>query len=264
MNKISGTIITLNNETQIETCILSLKSICDEIIVVDSLSSDSTREIAAKLGTQVIEQDFLGDGPQKAFASSFAKNDWVFSLDADERLEDDLIKFVNKLKLEDSKYDGYSFRRRNFAGKRWIKAAGFYPDKVVRLYNRKLTNYHDRTSHSFVSTQSEFKSDYHIIHHTYSSYSEWVEKINFYSTQSAKTLHSQGVKPSNIRPVTHSIFALLKKLFIKGGILQGIDGFTVAITTMFNTYMKYVKLNELYDNKKNPNQHFPKKKLNEK
>ena len=67
------------------------------------------------------------------------------------------------------------------------------------------------------------------------------------------------MKPSNIRPVTHSIFALLKKLFIKGGIFQGIDGFTVAITTMFNTYMKYIKLNELYDNKKNPNDHFPKK-----
>ena len=150
---------------------------------------------------------------------------------------------------------------RNFSGKRWIKAAGFYPDRVVRLYNKKLTNYHDRTSHSFVSTKSEFKSDYHIIHHTYSSYTGWVDKINFYSTQSAKTLHSQGVKPSNIRPVTHSIFALLKKLFIKGGIFQGIDGFTVSITTMFNTYMKYIKLNELYENKEDPEKHFPKKNL---
>ena len=259
MNKISGTIITLNNETQIETCILSLKSICDEIIVVDSLRFDSTRDIAKKLGAQVIEQDFLGDGPQKTFASTFAKNNWVFSLDADEKLEDDLVKFVKSLDLKNSKYDGYSFRRRNFAGKRWIKAAGFYPDRVVRLYNRKLTNYLDRTSHSFVSVKNEFESDCHITHHTYSSYTEWVEKINFYSTQSAKTLHSQGVKPSNIRPVTHSIFALLKKLFIKGGIFHGIDGFTVAITTMFNTYMKYIKLNELYDNKKNPNDHFPKK-----
>tara|TARA_B100000287_G_C20590900_1_gene764211 strand:- start:159 stop:944 length:786 start_codon:yes stop_codon:yes gene_type:complete len=259
MNKISGTIITLNNETQIESCILSLQSICNEIIVVDSLSLDGTREIAKKLGAQVIEQDFLGDGPQKAFASNFAKNDWVFSLDADEKLEDDLIKFVNGLDLEGSQYDGYSFRRRNFAGKKWIKAAGFYPDRVVRLYNRKLTNYHDRTSHSYVSTKNQFKSDCHITHHTYSSYTEWVDKINFYSTQSAKTLHSQGVKPSNIRPITHSFFALLKKLFIKGGIFQGIDGFTVAITTMFNTYMKYVKLNELYDNKKQPDEHFPKK-----
>ena len=117
----------------------------------------------------------------------------------------------------------------------------------------------DRTAHSFVSVKNEFEADGHITHHTYSSYTEWVEKINFYSTQSAKTLHSQGVKRSNIRPVTHSIFALLKKLFINGGIFQGIDGFTVAITTMFNTYMKYIKLNELYDNKKNPNDHFPKK-----
>ncbi|MEC9205984.1 MAG: glycosyltransferase family 2 protein [Pseudomonadota bacterium] len=259
MNNISGTIITNNEEDQIKDCILSLKKICNEIIVVDSLSSDSTVEIAKELGAQVIKQNFLGDGPQKALASSFAKNDWVFSLDADERLEDDLITFINKENLQYSKYDGYSFRRRNFSGKRWIRAAGFYPDRVVRLYNKKLTNYDDRTSHSSVLTKSEFKSDCHITHHTYSSYTEWIEKINFYSTQSAKTLHTQGVQPSNIRPITHSIFAFFKKLFFKRGIFQGIDGFTVALTTMFNTYMKYMKLNELHQEKKDPKKHFPEK-----
>ena len=264
MNNISGTIITNNEESQIEDCILSLQQICDEIIVVDSTSSDSTVEIATKLGAQVIQQSFLGDGPQKAFASSFAKNDWVFSLDADERLEEDLVEFVKKEKLENSKYDGYSFRRRNYSGKRWIKAAGFYPDRVIRLYNRKLINYDERTSHSFVSAKSEFKSNCHIAHYTYSSYTMWIEKINFYSTQSAKTLHSQGIKPSNIRPITHSIFAFFKKLLLKRGIFQGIDGFTVAITTMFNTYMKYMKLNELHEEKKDPSKHFPKKDLKRK
>ena len=225
------------------------------------MSSDSTAEIAEKLGAQVIKQNFLGDGPQKAFASSFAKNDWIFSLDADERLEDDLVEFINKENLQHSKYDGYSFCRRNFSGKRWIKAAGFYPDRVVRLYNKKLTNYDSRTSHSSVLTKFEFKSNSHITHYTYNSYAEWIEKINFYSTQSAKTLHSQGVKASNIRPITHSIFAFFKKLFLKRGIFQGIDGFTVALTTMFNTYMKYMKLNELHQEKKDPKKHFPKKEL---
>ena len=114
MKKISGTIITLNNENLITDCIISLKKVCDEIIVLDSLSVDKTTEIAKELGAKVYFQEFLGDGPQKKLASSYASNDWVFSLDADERLEDDLIEFLNSLKLGSSNYSAYSFRRRNF------------------------------------------------------------------------------------------------------------------------------------------------------
>ena len=133
MNNITGTIITLNNEHLIEDCITSLKKICNEIIVVDSLSSDKTREIAKKLGAKVFEQEFLGDGPQKKIASTFASNDWIFSLDADERLEDDLINYINSIDIKKNTFDGYSFRRRNYCGTKWIKAAGFYPDRVTRL-----------------------------------------------------------------------------------------------------------------------------------
>ena len=259
MNKISGTVITFNNEHLIEDCIQSLKKICDEVIVVDSLSTDSTRDIAENLGAKVIKQKFLGDGPQKKLASTFASNNWVFSLDADERLEPELIDYVNTINLNDAKFDGYAFRRRNYCGKNWIKSGGFYPDIVTRLYDKRLANYHNSTSHSFVTASNIKKNKFHITHYTYSSYTDWIQKINFYSSQSAKTLHTQGVKPSRIRPVTHALFALFKKLFIKGGIFQGLDGFTVAITTMFNTYMKYIKLNELYDTQADPSKHFPKK-----
>ena len=259
MSKISGTIITLNNEGVIEDCITSLKLVCDEVIVLDSLSTDSTTEIAKKMGARVFLQDFLGDGPQKKMASEYAKNDWVLSLDSDERLEPDLIAHINALDLDSETYEAYSFKRRNFCGPKWIKAASFYPDRVTRLYNKKKVNYNSSTSHAFIDVKAK-KINYHIIHYTYTSYTDWINKINFYSTQSAKTLHTQGVKKSNIRPITHSLFAFFKKLIIKGGIFQGIDGFTVALTTMFNTYMKYVKLNELYDNKADPEKHFPKVK----
>ena len=259
MNNITGTIITLNNEHLIKDCITSLKKICNEIIIVDSLSSDKTREIAKELEVKVFEQEFLGDGPQKKLASTFASNDWIFSLDADERLEDDLVDYINSIDIKKNTFDGYSFRRRNYCGSKWIKAASFYPDRVTRLYNRKLVNYNSSTSHSYVNAKSILDLNYHIQHYTYNSYKDWIDKINFYSTQSAKTLHVKGVKRSRIRPVTHSLFAFFKKLFIKGGILQGLDGFTVALTTMFNTYMKYIKLNELYDNKADPSKHFPSK-----
>ena len=259
MNRITGTIITLNNEAVIEDCILSLKNICDEIIVVDSLSNDRTIQIAKDLGARVYSQDFLGDGPQKKLAASYSTNDWIFSLDADERIEQDLIEYVNNLSLQSSDSMSYSFKRRNYCGKKWIKAASFYPDRVTRLYNKSKVNYNMNTSHAFVEAFSK-DINYHITHYTYQSYTDWIDKINFYSSQSAKTMHIQGVKRSNIRPITHSLFAFFKKLFIKGGIFQGVDGFTVALTTMFNTYMKYIKLNELYDNNIDPKKHFPKSK----
>ena len=258
MNKISGTIITLNNENLITDCILSLKKVCNEIIVLDSLSIDKTTEIAKELGAKVYYQAFLGDGPQKKLASSYTSNDWVFSLDADERLEDDLINFVKDLDLGNSNSAAYSFKRRNFCGKKWIKAASFYPDRVTRLYNKSMTNYTMSTSHAYVDSAAK-DIDCHLIHYTYSSYTDWINKINFYSSQSAKTMHIKGVKKSRIRPITHSLFAFFKKMLFKGGIFQGIDGFTVALTTMFNTYMKYIKLNELYDNNKDPSKHFPTK-----
>jgi glycosyltransferase involved in cell wall biosynthesis len=263
MNKISGTIITLNNEKLITDCIMSLKKVCNEVIVLDSLSIDKTTEIAKELGARVYFQEFLGDGPQKKLASSYASNDWVFSLDADERLEDDLIEFVNSLELKTNNYKAFSFRRRNFCGKKWIKAASFYPDRVTRLYNKSLTNYTMSTSHAYVDSPAK-SINCHLLHYTYSSYTDWINKVNFYSTTSAKTMHIAGIKRSSIRPVTHSLFSFFKKMFLKGGIFQGIDGFTVALTTMFNTYMKYIKLNELYDNNEDPSKHFPVKKSDKK
>ena len=138
MNKITGTIITLNNESLIKDCIVSLKDICDEIIVVDSLSDDKTVAIAEELGAKVYLQDFLGDGPQKILAASYSSNDLVFSLDADERLDNDLISYVKNLDLNNTDLKAFSFKRRNYCGKKWIKAASFYPDRVTRLYNKNF------------------------------------------------------------------------------------------------------------------------------
>ena len=171
MNKISGTIITFNNELLIRDCLVSLKKICDEIIVVDSLSSDDTVKIAKELGAKVYLQDFLGDGPQKRLAASYTKNKWVFSLDADERLEDDLIQNINSLNLNNTNFMSFSFKRRNFCGKKWIKAASFYPDRVIRLYNKNHTGYTLSTSHAHVDAACS-NIDSHITHYTYKSYTD--------------------------------------------------------------------------------------------
>jgi len=246
--KISGTIITLNAEKYISRAVKSLSNICDEVIVLDSESSDSTRDIAKSCGATVHIQPFLGDGAQKKEASKYTSHDWVFSLDADEYLDQDLIDFVNNTKLTDKKCDSFAFRRKNYCGDEWIKAAGFYPDYVTRLYDKTRVNYDTRHDHAAVQSQKVVKVKSHIIHNTYESMEEWIDKMNFRSTLSAKQLFDNGVKPSNIRPIARALWALFKKLIIKGGILQGKNGFKVAFTTMFNTYLKYIKLNDLYKN----------------
>jgi glycosyltransferase involved in cell wall biosynthesis len=252
MNKITGTIITLNAEKYIERAVKSLQSICDEVIVLDSESTDLTRDIAVKSGAKVFIQSFLGDGGQKKEASKFSKNNWIFSMDADEYLANDLIEFMKTINLSDD-YDSYSFRRKNFCGNEWIKAAGFYPDEVTRLYNKNKVNYDERADHAAVTSINKYRSKSHIIHNTYESMDEWVEKMNFRSSMSAQQLFKDGVKASSIRPITRCIFAFFKKLIIKGGIIQGKNGFKVALTTMFNTYLKYTKLNDIYDKKDSSN-----------
>ena len=252
MNKITGTIITLNAEKYIERAIKSLQNICDEVVVLDSESTDLTRDIAMKSGAKVFIQSFLGDGAQKKEASKFSKNNWIFSMDADEYLADDLVEFMKKINLNDD-YDSYSFRRKNFCGDEWIKAAGFYPDDVTRLYDKTKVNYDTRADHAAVASIKRYKTKTHIIHNTYESMEEWIDKMNFRSSMSAQQLFKDGVRASSIRPIIRCFFAFFKKLIIKGGIFQGKNGFKVALTTMFNTYLKYTKLNDLHKKKDSSN-----------
>ncbi|MGE4532418.1 glycosyltransferase family 2 protein [Halomonas sp.] len=246
MTPITGIVITLNEQDRIGECIDSLRQVCDEVIVVDSLSQDSTVRVAESRGATVLHQAYLGDGPQKAFGVPSASNDWILALDADERLDEDAIRCIRELSLEDPSV-AYSFRRRNFCGKHWIKAAGFYPDRVVRLYNRTTSGYLPKKAHSSVQAPRTEHTNAHIRHFTYDSLSHWIQRIDQLSTRDAWAMKERGVGPSPMRPALHALSATLRKLVLKGGILQGSDGFTVALTTAFHAYMKYAKLNELHE-----------------
>lgn len=249
MTPITGIVITLNEEERIGDCIDSLRAVCDEVIVVDSLSQDGTVSIAESKGTIVLQQKYLGDGPQKAFGVPHASNDWILALDADERLDEDAIAAIRNLSLEDPSV-AYSFRRRNFCGNHWIKAAGFYPDEVVRLYNRTTSGYLPKKAHSSVQAPKVESTDAHIRHFTYENLSHWIQRIDQLSTRDAWAMKERGIKPSPFRPALHALSATLRKLVLKGGLLQGSDGLTVAMTTAFHAYMKYAKLNELHENER--------------
>lgn len=250
MNRITGIIITLDEEDNIADCIKGMSPFCDEIIVVDSLSKDKTVQIAAQMGARVFHQKYLGDGPQKSYGVQFAQNDWILSIDADERPEQDMIRAIENLTLDDPS-TAYAFRRRNFVGNHWIKAAGFYPDYVTRLYNRTTSGYLDRKSHSKVTAPRISKLNAHISHTTYDSYAHWLQRLDWFTTRDAWALYEKGKKPSKLRPVISCAGAVVQKMILKGGIFQGLDGMTVTLTTMMRAYMKYIKLNELHETKEN-------------
>lgn len=235
--KISANIITLNEEHNIAEVIKSAQQVCDEIIVVDSLSTDRTREIAKELGAIVIEQEYLGDGPQKAIAAQHAKNNWILSLDADERLDADAIETIRNLNLENDKYEAYSFKRKTFIGKNLIKL--WYPDRVTRLYNRQHCNFSNQKGHARVETDKVKELNSHILHYSYTDYVHMIRTTEKFIKRGAILALEDGKTAKFYDPFTHGIGALIKHLLLKGGAFHGINGWNVSVISAYSSYMKY-------------------------
>ena len=245
MTNITGVIITLNEEQNIAECIASLQQVCNEIIVVDSNSTDSTVEIAERLGARVYRQSYLGDGPQKNHGLQFASNDWILSLDADERLTPELVLALQQLDLGQTEHDAFALRRRNYIGSRWIKHCGWYPDYCVRLYNRQLTRFKDVKQHSFVEARSTKQLDVDLIHYSFKNIGELFAKPGRnYSTRSAKILYQRGKRANAFTPFLNGLSAFFKKYLMQGGCLGGVDGLSVSLSGAINSYLKYAKLLE--------------------
>lgn len=242
--KITGNIITLNESRHIEACIASLSQVCDEIIVVDSESSDDTVERAQAMGARVVVQPYLGDGPQKNVASAYASNAWILSLDADERLDDAMVAQIRALQ-EDASVDAYAFARKNFIGSRWIRHCGWYPDYAVRLYHKERARFRDTQGHSGVEALHVTRLGGHIIHYSYRNYHELLHKTNRFSTRGAKMLLQKGKQANAFSPFVHGLSAFVRKYLLQHGFLQGLDGLTIALTASINAYMKYAKLLEM-------------------
>ncbi|MBU1294043.1 glycosyltransferase family 2 protein [Marinomonas sp. UCMA 3892] len=243
--KISGNIITLNEEKNIAACIESMQTVCDEIIVVDSGSTDNTIEIAKSLGATVVKQPYLGDGIQKNVALNHTQNTWVLSLDADERLTPEMTQAIQQLDLESTSIEGYSFRRQNMIGNRWIKHCGWYPDRCIRLYNTDKTRFADVKQHASVQTKNVKNIDADIIHYSFKNIGELFAKPgrNF-SGRAAKIMYAKGKRANCFSPFTHGLNAFIRKYIFQRGFMGGVDGMTVALSAAVNSYLKYAKLLE--------------------
>jgi len=246
MPPISGTIITFNEEDHIEACIASLRRVCVEVIVVDSLSTDRTVQLAQAAGARVISQAYLGEGRQRNLTEQHAGHDWILALDADERADDEMVATIEGLALEDPE-TAYAFNRKSFVGTHWMNGPGFYPDHVTRLYNRTRAAYEPKYGHAGVRAPRVQRAPGHIMHYTYDNLTDWVAKINQVSSLDARGMFEAGRAPSSVKPFVSAFAALFRQLILRGGLLRGADGWTIVMTSMFRSFLKYRKLNELHE-----------------
>ncbi|MHC5310792.1 glycosyltransferase family 2 protein [Myroides sp. LJL116] len=250
--KISGLIITYNEQKNIGRCVEELLLVCDEVIVIDSNSSDKTVEIAQEKGAKVYKQAYLGDGPQRTYGLQFCKWDWILNLDADEYLDKDALEFIQKGSFfETDLYDAYSFRVKNFMGDKLIDFSGWYPDSKVRFFNKKTAKPSNDMAHQYIVTSKKKKVNVHILHYGWSGYEQIIAKKNQYSSHNAQELFDAGKRVSSFKPVLNGTVAFVRCYFFKGGVFNGIDGLAIAGIQAFFSFMKYTKLIALQRQAKN-------------
>ena len=251
MTVITGTIITYNEDDHIEACIASLRQVCDDIVVVDSLSTDRTVELARTAGARVVLQKYLGEGRQRNVTEKEAAHDWILALDADERLDEEAVDAVRSAPLGDPQI-GYAFNRKSFIGRHWLRGPGWYPDYITRLYNRSHAGYEAKYGHAGVVAPRVERLPGHILHYTYDDLTDWVAKINQVTSLDARGMFEAGQRASVWKPTLSALSALFRQLILRGGLFRGVDGRTIAATSAFRCYLKYLKLNELHEQGRKP------------
>ncbi len=239
--RISAAIIACNEERNIARVIESLRC-CDEVVVVDSGSVDRTREIAAKLGARVIETRWMGYAEQKNFAAAQATHDWILSLDADEALSEALEADIWHIKKTGPAYDGYSMPRLAQYLGRWILHSGWYPDRKVRLYDRRKARWVGQYVHESVVVEGTVgRLDSNVLHFTCDSLSQHLSTMDRYTTLAAQEMIAEGRPPTWSRLLLNPPATFLKTYVMQMGFLDGAEGLAIAYMAAFYNFLKYAK-----------------------
>ncbi len=242
--KVSATIITLNEERKIARTIESLRC-CDEVVVLDSGSTDRTCAVAGALGARVIGEAWRGYAGQKNRAAECAANDWILSLDADETLSEELEAEILELKQDGAKYCAYKMPRMAQYLGRWIRHSGWYPDKKVRLYDRRLGAWQGQYVHESVEVKGPVGELNGAIHHfTCDSLSEHLITLNRYTSLAAEELKARGKKPSLSRLALDPVWTFFRTYILQRGFLDGAAGLAIAYMAALYTFLKYAKARE--------------------
>lgn len=248
MPQLSVVIITFNEEKNIGRCLESVQDVADEIIVVDSYSTDKTEDLCKHFNVNFIQYQWEGYSVTKNFANTQAKNDWILSLDADEALSPALKKSILEIK-KGNEFQTYSFNRLNNYCGFWIKHCGWYPDVKIRIFDRKVTNWVG-SIHEELLIQSNkpiihLKGD--LLHYSYYSIEQHFQQTEKFSTLSANALFLNGGKVNWIKLYVSPVVKFLQSYFLKLGILDGYYGFIVCKISAYYIYLKYFKLKQLYN-----------------
>jgi len=239
--KITATIITQDEERNIVRVIESLRC-CDEILILDSGSTDRTVELAQNLGARVIEAGWRGYAGQKNWAAEQATHEWILSLDADEALSEALEAEIWNLKKNGPEYDAYTLPRLARYLGRWIFHSGWYPDRKVRLYHRSKAKWVGDIVHESVQVDGHVGHlESNILHFTCESLSEHLRTLDRYTTLAAQDLATRQVPIGLWRLILDPPWTFLKTYFIQRGFQDGLEGLAIAYMAAFYTFLKYSK-----------------------
>jgi glycosyltransferase involved in cell wall biosynthesis len=241
--KISAVILTKNEETNIERCIQSCVDVCEEILVIDSGSTDRTKEIATRLPkVKFIETTWKGFSDTKNFGNSLANGDYILSLDADEALDETLKQDI--LKTKNSLTGAYrAARLTNYCGK-WIHHSGWRPDYQTRLFPRQESRWNSNLVHEKIilpagSTVQTLKGD--ILHYSYPTISEHLKKMDAYTTLNAQMVLQKETSFLVFKAIFHSKYKFFRTYIMKRGFLDGFYGFLISAFGSFVVFLKYIK-----------------------
>ena len=244
--RISAALIARNESSNIREAIETL-SFADQIVVADTGSSDDTVQIAKNAGAEVHSVTFEGFGNTKNKALGFCKGQWVLFIDADERVSLELAEQVTKAAENNSATSGYKINRFTYFLGKPIRHSGWYPDYVLRFFRRDKGRFSDNLVHEKVEVEGTVESlKGELIHYSYRSLEQYLDKMNEYSTLSAEEMNAGG-KKAHISDIIFRPLSIFLKMYIsRAGFLDGLNGLILALLSAYHVFIKYVKLRQLW------------------
>ena len=240
---LSVIIITKNEEERLPHCLKSV-NFAEDIVVVDAGSQDRTIEIAKSFGCRVFIEKWKGYGPQKQSALEKTYYKWVLSLDADERIPPETAQIISQV-IQAPKAQAYSFLRKNFFHGKWIKYCGWWPDRVIRLFEKGHGKFEGMVHETWVTEGKIIELNVPIEHYSYENYSQMLKKLDEYSSTRARELYDKGIRVNLLTPFLHGGWMFIRSYFLKLGFLNGLDGFVISFMNAGSSFFKYAKLLEL-------------------
>ncbi|MBL7981755.1 MAG: glycosyltransferase family 2 protein [Flavobacteriales bacterium] len=247
MRPLSVVIITFNEERNLGRCLASVRDVADDIVVLDSFSTDRTEAIAREHGARFIQHAFDGHIEQKNRAITHARHPFVLSLDADEALDEVLVSAIRQAKNEEA--DGYTMNRlTNYCGT-WVRHGGWYPDVKLRLWDSRKgrwtgLNPHDRYELENGAVTKHLPGD--LLHYSYYTLNDHLKQVNYFTDIMARELHGKGRKASYVKLLLSPFAKFIGDYLFRAGFRDGWHGFVIAMISAHATFLKYAKLRELY------------------